>query len=183
MARDRLALGMELSYWGVVAVASTGAFWWGFQWTHQATVSVHVKQPAAGQMEPLPARSAPPPKASPKPGPLGAVVASGPAQAALKPSPAAFPAFPSPSPKDPTLQEGGGAAGASGVFKVQVPGFASRSAAEAASQELQGAGFHAVVVDEVGGGYALQVGAFGDKARAEALAAQVNARGYQVTLR
>lgn len=188
MASDRIGLAMELSFWGLVAAASAGAFLWGFNWTHQATVNVHVKQPLADQMEPLPVRSAKPSE-SPKPGPLGAAGASAPASpVAVAASPSTGPfrqPFASPSSAgDPTLSENPSAApaGASGVFKVQIPGFPSREAAEAQALELQSAGLHAVVMDEQGG-FALQLGAFGDRGRAEALAQQVNARGYKVTIR
>lgn len=185
MATDRVGLAMELSFWGVVAAASAAAFIGGYQWTHQATVSVHVKQPAANQMEPLPARSVKPME-SPKPGPLGAATASAPATpraAAASPSAGPFNAFASPGSVDPTLVESpAAAAGANGIFKVQIPGFVSREAAEAQAVELQSAGMNAVVLEEPGG-FALQLGAFGDRDRAETLAQQVNARGYKVTIR
>jgi cell division protein FtsN len=200
-------------FWLVLVGASGGAFAAGFWYTYGATVNVSTKAPgeqpnlaAKAVITPAPdptpgAGGSPASQASPSeaPGPLPVASAAGltdgqsgqVVQTSATPTPMApertfEPIDPTPSPAQhpfsrptaaPVSQQGG-----SEIYRVQVGPFDSRETAQKQVDELQTAGINAVVVYD-GGRYQAQLGAFVDRAKAIAVADEVNTRGYSVTIR
>ncbi|HEY9721432.1 MAG TPA: SPOR domain-containing protein [Oscillatoriaceae cyanobacterium] len=189
----------NIFFWLVLIACAGGAFWAGFWYTYGATVNVATKTPsdmrsARPLPTPLPSETPAAPltltKATTEPGPIGTVVplaklfktSPTPTEPPTeRPTPVATEA-PTAAPTEALSPVPTANAAATEIYRVQVGPFDDRDTAQKQVQDLQAAGINAVVVFDAGH-YQAQLGAFSDRARAIAVADEVNERGYSVTIR
>ncbi|MBM3268316.1 MAG: SPOR domain-containing protein [Candidatus Sericytochromatia bacterium] len=183
-------------YWSTFILCAGGSFAAGFWFTYSYTSQVGTRglttavAPQPGTLiTPIPAMATPEPFATPAdlfaseptptpiPLPTERVRTPTPEPQAVLTTPE--PAYEEPPPEVADTPE---PAPAEDVYRVQVGSYESRDAAEQMVQELLSAGIQAVVVYD-STKYHAQVGAFSSKERALAVADEVNAKGYSVTIR
>ncbi len=182
-------------YWSTFILFAGGSFAAGFWFTYSYTSQVGTRglttavAPQPGTLiTPLPNLPTPEPIATPQdlfaseptptpiPLPTEREETPTPAPRAVVETPE--PIFEEPTPEPYTPEP----APPDDVYRVQVGSYESRESAEQMVQELLSAGIQAVVVYD-STKYHAQVGAFSSKERALAVADEVNAKGYSVTIR
>lgn len=190
--RKRSSLPVAL-YWGTFILCAGGSFAAGFWFTYSYTSQVSTRGPSMAVapqpgtlITPMPLATPEPmatpqdlfaaePTPTPVPLPTERPPERTPRPQALAPTPE--PVYEEPPPAEPTPEPT-----PEDVYRVQVGSYDSRESAEQMVQELLSAGIQAVVVFD-SSKYHAQVGAFSSKERALAVADEVNAKGYSVTIR
>lgn len=190
--RKRNSLPVAL-YWGTFILCAGGSFAAGFWFTYSYTSQVGTRglttavAPQPGTLiTPMPL-STPEPMATPQdlfaaePTPTPIPL---PTERPVKRTPEPVAPVPTPEPvyEEPIQAEPTPEPTPEDVYRVQVGSYESRDSAEQMVQELLSAGIQAVVVYD-STKYHAQVGAFSSKERALAVADEVNAKGYSVTIR
>ncbi len=191
-SRKRNSLPVAL-YWGTFILCAGGAFAAGFWFTYSYTSQVGtrglttaVAPPPGALITPMPMTTPEPmatpqdlfaaePTPTPIPLPTERERERTPAPVVVAPTPETV--YEETPPAEPTPE-----ATPEDVYRVQVGSYDSRDSAEQMVQELLSAGIQAVVVYD-STKYHAQVGAFSSKERALAVADEVNAKGYSVTIR
>lgn len=190
--RKRSSLPVAL-YWGTFILCAGGSFAAGFWFTYSYTSQVSTRglttavAPQPGTLvTPMPLATPEPmatpqdlfaaePTPTPVPLPTEKPPARTPRPQVAAPTPEPY--YEEPAPVEPTPEPT-----PEDVYRVQVGSYDSRESAEQMVQELLSAGIQAVVVYD-STKYHAQVGAFSSKERALAVADEVNAKGYSVTIR
>ena len=184
-------------YWSTFILCAGASFAAGFWFTYSYTSQVGTRglttavAPQPGTLvTPIPQQWAPTPEpiatpqdlfaADPTPTPMPL-----PTEKAKTPPPTPVAVFRTPEPvvEEPTPEPSAYVEPTpEDVYRVQVGSYETRESAEQMVQELLSAGIQAVVVYD-STKYHAQVGAFSSKERALAVADEVNAKGYSVTIR